>query len=359
MPDENPLPRELNSWEAAQQHLSVKFPWLQAALDKKVDSEIKNSCIDVLTKASDTANRPGVPTPTYDPFQVESLLAEVSESLDRCLALRKEVYDYETIATQFALDYKLFEDQTTNLESLENTGQTKLQRDAEAQGQTNANAIFGRDPGTLPTGFAAMAKGAAESASIAAKWETDKQRHVDGKWRGLKIHWNILLDRHSSDGCALNFGQRKERSLEILINEFRSTYGKALAAEVGLQRIFAIKYPTSVAAIDSLDELVRWARWIIDQLYRYKQDESTFELVVPLVRQFTPDAEGLIKHDDYMKKMNIVPPPKHARFDVDISKAIPPYMNHLRLKGVGLSFAWNEVDDNDSDLSPENSSRYK
>src|SRR4029077_1595521 len=142
-----------------------------------------------------------------------------------------------------------------------------------------------------------------------------------------------------------------ERSLEILVDEFRSTYGKSLAAEVGLERIFSISYPkSSVAAIDSLDELVRWARSIIDQLYRYNQDESTFELVVPLTRSFKlkdvdpgnagPGDAGRVDYGEYKKQMD---DRLHGGiFDLDISPAIPPYMKHLRLKGIGLSFAWNE-----------------
>src|SRR5262249_35863118 len=80
--------------------LAKSSPWITNVFvdDKLLYEYIRDAVNEVKDK-----------DPPYNPFLYESLMADVSGALDRCLAYRRECASLESQAVNRALEYELFQ----------------------------------------------------------------------------------------------------------------------------------------------------------------------------------------------------------------------------------------------------------
>jgi hypothetical protein len=328
----------LAPWRIRQQILSRKYRWLENAI-VVADDEIQKKLEELSSK-----------TPPYDLFQVEALLSEISEGLDRCLAFRKECQEYEVSATMYALEYELFADQVDALQELENTDSLQAQRLAEAAAHKNAVTAFEGDNQELTAGLKEVSRGLSEAAKIAGNWEAKKATFVAKKWDALRSYHKALRERHSAPGCALNFEERIARALPLLLDELTCAYWKARSAEAGLQQIFGIG-TAPLAACRTLDGLVTWVRDAIEKLSIHKEKESSFLHVVMMMKAYKKGSASVMPWPDYL---NVIGEDQTGRFEFDLANHLPKHFGRARVKSIGLSYSR----DANVDLTNPNNSRH-
>jgi len=317
-------------------------PWLQDVFDKLIYEEIREAVLNV--------TRPS----RYDPLLYERHLSDVSRLLDRCLAYRRECADLERQAINRALEYQLFTDMKEYSEELTSqlTATLPLERTRDGQAATgNALQAVKNELKALSPAYI----GGADSSQAAIEIQSAKKRTLDSILDLQTKYQKDLQLRHETPGHALNYAERRNRVVSLLKQDVAEAYEKALAACAGLQAQLAVsasKYPFPVPHeetqkdkdIDLLDNFVMWTRDVLAEFERYLSDETTFDLVIPLVQPYgLPDAvsKGFFYEKNAFMDLLASKADTAGRFSIDLSNAIPIGISgadhHVRLRGIGIS----------------------
>jgi hypothetical protein len=281
-------------------------------------------------------------TPIYNPYLYESLLSDVAKLLDRCLAYRRECADLEAQAVRRALEFELFEDLYPKALDLQNlaTSTTALERQRAAS--DTASSAFNE------AGFKALYKGTAEALTTQETLEGGKRAALEAILKRAKQHQELLEFRHTTPGHALNYTERRDRVIDLLVQDVIEAYQKARGAKLGLEVQLGLKddsqwpFPV-IAGNDSdvffLDRFVLWARSVAQRYEILVQDEEVFERVIPLVFPWTEDLSGsnpksVITQATFDNAMG-----GEGRLIVNIKDPLPTdaQVQRLRVRGIGLS----------------------
>jgi len=332
------------------QRLAKTSPWITNVFvdDKLLYEYIRDAVNDVKDK-----------DPPYNPYLYESLMADVSAALDRCLAYRRECAGLESQAVNRALEYELFQ-KTSNTDALLNALLTDTSSLSEAQkGQDQTGKALAKVSDNLKN-LAPAYTGAAKATGKAIENEDKKRKALGERLKSLTDYQEALQRRHTTTGHALNYGERRDRVIQLITQEIKEAYQKAIAARAGLitqlglteSKDYAFPVPVGKDSdSDLLDRFVLWARDMIRSYEIYSEDEITFEMVVPLGSPYYNDFQSpqnerhFYTHDQLKGELS-----SNSRtgglLTINLKDAFPAvlranaaekYEPNVRLRGIGLS----------------------
>lgn len=230
----------------------------------------------------------------FDPYQYESLLADVSSSLDRCLVYRREFNDLVASAVRQAMEYQTFNELKNANETLEAAPWILDLKNLDAQGQGVIADKFGAGTQTsLTRGFAASSKSARDVSLLGVDAERGRQDLVKKRWTQMSKFQDDLMARHETPGHPLNFGERSARVRNFLTDDFLDAIIKALTVREGLKAVYNFDLDKEwLKSQQPLDDFVKWTRKAVRML----EAKSHFETLIngmfiisnPVVAKWTP-----------------------------------------------------------------------
>ncbi len=304
------------AWSGFKTRLQTKSPWLDAFTDSAVVQAIE------LIKLK-------LENP-YEPLLLETMLKEASEALDRCLALRREAYELEIAAVKAAADYQLFLDLDPTDAELDTIALAIPRLQGEQSGYHKASMSY------TDKGF----QGHDETLSSSAQDDLDaarKRQALLTRRRDTRKQYEKDYDsRHTTAGNAHNFGERMRRIVPLLADDLQEAYEKLLAAHTGIQTIYNQDFP--LPALDgegAVDALVMWTREIIRFLDIEKQQEVSYDLVVPLTQKWGSSQAAILPYDALRKCIDNPDRQKTISFELG---DVFPSQDRVRLRAIGLAF---------------------
>lgn len=316
--------------------LKVARPWLDRAISPPIAAEIELVINGLRNKQ-----------PEYEPLLFDYYLGEASAALDRCLALRKEIQGLELLALDFARRYERSARTRAIDAELDNYASQSQQMKKLGDSYVAASKQFkGSDKDALAR--------QSEALGVSSREGGDSLQSRSGK---LAERWKIVGEidtaeeaQHDIPGHSLNFGERRERLVELLTRDLAEAVKKLITVQEGIKVIYGPLAPTTPlpgpGITNVLDRLVFWTRDVIEFLERQYEHEIEFDLVIPM-NQKSVDRDGAelgmgitaaIIFNKSEKKTFAV------RTDAWLSKVFistqgKSLFSSLRLKGVGASIS--------------------
>jgi hypothetical protein len=316
------------------QNLIKNRPMLSGWMDKLVYEHVREAVKHI-----------NLERPPYNPYLYETLLSDVSKLLDRCLAYRRECYDLEAQGVRRALEYDLFRDMSAQEEALLRLVTSTDAIEAQETAQNRAADEFARVR-DLGKGFEALYRGGAIALHLMKENQEERGNVLLNRLTLLRAHQELLEARHTTAGHALNYGERRERIVELLVQDISEAYQKARAASAGLRSQLNLNenrdfpFPTihsdgeKKKDVRFLDDFVLWAR---DMIRRYELEtmkEVQFERIIPLVSpwHYGPD-RSLRTPAEFSTAMQTT----QGLVAFSLKGVIPPTLERPRIRGVALS----------------------
>ncbi len=286
----------------------------------------------------------------YNPFLYEALLTDCARLLDRCFAYRRECCELEAQAVRRALEFDLIGDLYPMQKTLQNT----LTDPTALAGQRDACDSAG-DVFQNTDGFKVLYKKTATAIAAQETLESSKRVTLGSILDRAYQHQQTLEARHSTPGHSLNYAERRERMISLIVPDVVEAYLKAKAAKAGFEfQLGVTSDPTAPfpqIANDQtdvlfLDKLALWARSLAQnyELLR-SQDEAVFDRVIPLTFPWSMDltaqnpktilSGGLAAFTLAMQG--------DGKLTFNLSNALPSatQVDHLRVRAIGLSIGVN------------------
>jgi hypothetical protein len=303
------------------------FPWL----------EIFGNDLSVDAIVYDVTNRLLAQDPTYDAYQIESLISSASSLLDRCLVYRRDMYDLEEKVIRKGFEYKLFIDQYDPQISIELAEHTETQRKLEQAGQQAAYKKFtgGTSPNALAQGFGALSSANAASSGEAAKAEQERKANVRLKWTALKNFQEALQDQHSTPGSPFFYEERFNRLRGFLEQDIKIAFQKLRCVQLAANKIFGLSTTLDPPfEYGYLDYMVMKLREIVQHIEQATIQEVDFEHVVSLTQaRVKPDGSS-VQLIDNPKWTGFF---KNGLFSFTLRNEFPAAISRLRIKAIALS----------------------
>jgi hypothetical protein len=311
-------------WSDFKRYLQKQSPWLDAFTDSAVAQAIN-------------LIKPNLGNP-YEPLLLETMLKEASEALDRCLALRREAYELEIAAVKAAADYQLFLLLTGFDKELETNALGIKRLHAEQDGYQKSSSLY------TEKGFPEHDQTLSSSAQADLDAAEDRQTMLNGRWEVREKYEADYNSRHTAPGNAHNFKERMERTIALLADDLQEAYEKLLAVHTGGLTIYnkdfedyVLKYHPfpKLDGEGALDDLVMWARAAIRFLDIEKQQEVSYDLVIPLTQKLQPSQDPILSYAALRKSIDSPDPQKIISFELG---DVFGNQERVRLRGVGLAF---------------------
>jgi hypothetical protein len=275
----------------------------------------------------------------FEPLLVTRHSQRLSELMERCLAIRKDICELEVLSCKAATDYELFLS-TSAID--EQTDVLRLLKDSKANEQAGfqkAAAAF-KTTATLEKGLSEVAKGRDAALAEDLKTSDTLEDLIHNRWQTLRDYQDKYHARHTADGNAHNYGQRAERLLDVMTVLLQEALARAAVLAAGIQQIYGVEItdvPTSTT-LATVDQFAVWTLRTIRALSHVAETEIVSELVVPLVQPWLlPGGQPLIEARDF----------DHAVAAAGQEGAISLTFNLLpnslldsrvRLKAIGIAF---------------------
>ncbi|MCK1586918.1 hypothetical protein [Bradyrhizobium sp. 169] len=298
----------------------------------------KNGQLHPIFAKLDTITFKATAPTNFEPRLIAVHAQRLSELLDRCLSIRKDIRDLEILAYRAEVDYNLFK-VTSDLD--EKMDYLRLQVDpktAERTGFQDAVSAFS-DKATLEKGLSAAASGRAGSLDRDLADTNELKQLIADRWKAVRGYQEDYHARHTDDGNAHNFGQRACRLAKVFAVLIDEAFARAAALAKGIKIIYGFDVPDlpTNTMLKDLDSFAMWSFRTIRSLARAAEQETDTEVIIPLVQPW----------------FNGPPLVDPAAFNQEIAKAgggevatLPPFdipdtglfAPNARLKGIGLSF---------------------
>lgn len=269
----------------------------------------------------------------YEPLLIESLFADCSTLLDRCLAYRREAREFEVEAVRFAMEYEKAIELLKIEEKLDNETSESLLLTAEAKSLSIASEKFGK-VSDLGPGFSTQALAGSKSADARSGiWDTRLQ--ILSERRATLQKWqDAYMARHKAPGAAHNYEERMDRLVQFMAEDLYEAYLKARFLFQGVQRIYSRRIDLPPLTEGILDELVGSVRRAARFVDAQRQNEIMYDLVIPLCQPWNASGKALIDTDQLIEygKSPYKKPLTFELTDVFFNQT------GVRLKAMGLSF---------------------
>lgn len=273
----------------------------------------------------------------YNPTQIEKLIQDLGDSLDRMVQLKREFAELNNTAITRALEYRLFKQNKEIIKSLEIENKKKQSLLLKIHESEKISEQFDSSDHPLSKGFSSEHQAnIALSEKEINSWEVRKEK-IETKWKHIEEHQKSLEQRHSLPGGSMNFKERSEITIKYILNDFRIAISKALALEMGLRILYGFQ-GTSILTLDTQDSdavdlIDSLSFWYQDQLENFEievQDYVETEITLSYVRTTGASRDNLIAiFRDKSKSLG---------FDLDKGLAGLNWKNAI-VKGIGASFA--------------------
>jgi hypothetical protein len=274
----------------------------------------------------------------FEPLLIARHSQRLGELLDRCLNIRKDIRELEVLEVKAATDYDLF-NATSKID--EQMDVLRLQAESKSKDQEGfhkAAAAFSNMV-TLEKGLSEIAQG--RDAALADDLKTsDKLKSlIETRWQSLREYQDAYHARHKKSGNAHNYGERAELLLQVLTVLLDEALARAAALAMGIYRIYGVKIddPPASVTLQTVDQLAVWGLKTIRSLSHAAEEETTSEIVIPLVQPWLPTGRPLLKAEDFNTTVSKAKngEPISLDFDLPNNALLPP---KARLKGIGVSF---------------------
>ncbi|MHC8293870.1 hypothetical protein [Pseudomonas sp. LB3P58] len=233
----------------------------------------------------------------YCPLLFESFIPDISQSLDDCLAYRRELYDLCTQGTRRALEYQLFKDTVDIEQEIAILGTNSDQAKREAIFYENSSKKFKAGGGINPSdklvaGMNEISIGSASVRNYVSAREATKADAIKKRYDATKKYQTRLEFLHEADGSSLNYLQRLDRITPLLLEEIVDAFEKAKALVAGMNYVLDFNKITipKVTNLGYLDSFVRWFRLVIRKFAIYVQNERIGMLRISLRDQYRDKA---------------------------------------------------------------------
>lgn len=269
----------------------------------------------------------------YEPLLVESLLADCSTLLDRCLAYRREAREFEAEAVRFAIEYEKTNELLDLEERLDKSTSEQHLLAAEAQLLGVAAEQFS-EATDLGPGFSMQTRSASDTASARSQiWES--RIKILGERRAVLRKWQeAYMARHKAPGTAHNYEERMSRLVQFLAEDLYEAHRKSDALFQGIRRIHGSEVLLPPLAEGVLDELVSSVRRASRLMDAHRQNEITYDLVVPLCQPWNASSAALI---DAKQLLEYGKNPHRQPLSFELANVFHNQTN-VRIRAVGLSF---------------------
>ena len=278
-----------------------------------------------------------VNTSKHEPLLIGKHADKLSEAMERCLVIRREIRELEILAVKSAVDYELFVKTSALDEEMETLKLLIPAKDKERKGHEAAVAEFGKTTST-DRGFGAIsdgrAAGLAEEIVSAKRLET----LIQGRWKDVRDYQAAYHERFNEAGNAHNYGERAANLHKIFTKEVTEAAERAIALASGIKSIYSwatdpLPNKLDLAALDD------FALWLIDVrkgMALLSERETPFDLVVPLVQPWAGKGVSLMTQSDFDTAIKSgVGNPVTLKFTIDKNVF---FGQDVRLMGVGLAF---------------------
>jgi hypothetical protein len=275
----------------------------------------------------------------FEPVLITRHSQRLAELLDRCLSLRKDVRELEVLEVKAATDYDLF-NSTSKID--EQTEILRLQVDSkssEQKGFQAASTAFKKSTTTLENGLSEISDGRDAALGADLKTSGDLQGLIETRWKNLRDYQDAYHARYTEPGNAHNYGERATLLLEVLNVLLDEALARADALATGINLIYGVKIddvPGSVT-LTTVDDFAVWALKVIRSLSHAAENETTSEIVIPLVQPWLPTGQPLIGTDAFNNEIANAGKGQPVLLNFDFPKN-DLVNGQARLKSIGVSF---------------------
>jgi hypothetical protein len=303
------------------------------------DRLVKDGLLDLLFATLDDRKFTTTDALNFAPLLIGQHSQRLSDLLDRCLNIRKEVRELEILAVKAATDYELF---VTTSQIDEQMDILRLQIDSKTADQTgfqNAVADFAKTA-TLEKGLSDIAQGRSNALGDDLNVSNQLQSLIQNRWQALRQYQDDYHVRYTTPGNAHNYRERAALLLEVLTILLNEALARATALATGISQVYGVEIkdlPTSVT-LRTIDQFAVWALRIIRSLSRASEQETETEVVVPLVQPWLPPSQTpLVQAADFNAAISnaATGQPISLSFSLPQNGFLDP---QTRLKSIGVSF---------------------
>ncbi|WP_156444423.1 hypothetical protein [Burkholderia sp. MSMB1826] len=315
------------------------------------------------------------PRLAYEPQLYDALLRSAGTLLDRCLAYRREMGEFEVAGVKAALDYLAFlklSPITRNLDDL------SIQDDRAIGNysmQQKAGQVFGKGTDVIDKGLAVQALGSADDALKFFHKEQARRAALHQKSDLIRDAQLALFTRYISPGTAYNYAERYLRLKSLLAEDIAEAYQKIFCAAAGIYSVLDIsklrplsgnsgninvlipRFRTSSItdgtvslwvkgvipevnsrAPDILDAFVLWTRQAMREIEKRAQYEIEQSFSIPLNQRWTSTGGHDILTDKQISDAMDVNGSGTVSFQLPIdSLPFSANLRAIRIIGIGLT----------------------
>jgi hypothetical protein len=258
------------------QQLKESSGWLSEVTDPPIAVVIEQ-VIDALRNKQ----------PEYEPMMFDTYINEVSNAIDRCLSLRREIQDIEASSIAYARQYLRFEKTSPLNKELDSSAGLETQASELSTSMLESAGAFPGGKDTLGPALSIQAKGAAKAQADSGVELARKSKLLTDRWNVLEQIHKEEVQQHQIPGFVLNFKERRDRYVSLLRRDLSEAWKKAIAVKAGIDLTFGPNVVPSLPETtdrNALDQLVFWARDSIEFLERQRERETEFDLVIPVAQ---------------------------------------------------------------------------
>jgi len=277
------------------------------------------------------------PKQYYEPLLITEHIERLSDLVDRCLSLRRDIRDLEILAVKSGAEYELFIKTSELDEEIEKLRLLANSRQLESEGHKSATENFG-DASTIERGYKAISMGLHNALQDEVSNATKIAALIEDRWKQVRSFQAAYRERFTESGNAHNYGERASSLMRILGLQVTEALGRTEALRIGLKSIYswdATELP-NLLNLATLDEFAVWLLRVKQELGLRNEHETVADQVVPLVQPWFEAGSSVMKREEFDAAIGqTTDSPVTLRFSLD-RRAF--FGQEVRLKGVGLAF---------------------
>lgn len=273
----------------------------------------------------------------HEPLLIAQHVDKLSDLVDRCLSLRKDIRDLEILAVKSGAEYELFAKTSILDEKMEKLRLLVNSRRLESDGHKFASEEFG-DASTVDRGYKAISIGKHNALEDEVSNATDIEKLIETRWKDVRAFQAAYRQRFMEEGNAHNYGERASNLMRVLGLQIIEALGRSEALRIGLKSIYSWDAPElpSSLGLAGLDDFAVWFLQVRQELALRSEGETVFDQVVPLVQPWLEGGSSLMKREEFDAAIGqTTDSPVTLRFSLDRRVF---FGQEVRLKGVGLAF---------------------
>lgn len=299
-----------------------------------VDAGLLHSIFTNLDTISFTATS----TTDFDPLLLPLHAQRLSELMDRCMSIRKDIRELEVWAVKAEADFQLFKI-TSIIDEQNETLRLQIDsKTAEQGGFDGAIKVFSVKA-TLEEGLSVIAGGRSKALGADLTAAGQLKQNVADRWKAVHSYQEDYHSKYQTPGNAHNFGERAGLLLNVFAILIDEAFARAAALVQGIKIVYGVNVadmPTSVMLKD-VDTFAMWSFRIIRSLARVAERETDTEVVIPLVQPWFLDGAPLILDATFSKAVSAAA----GGQPVSLPFTFPDnglLASSARLKAIGLAF---------------------